>query len=144
MSLLDGLTGALGQQAATAVAEKMGIDPSLANIALGALVKNHAQPVDTVGAAAQETGISADVLGQVLNSVGGVGGLGALVGALQGGAHVADPTQPNAAAPESGALGGILGSLGGLGGLAAMIDRDGDGNPLDELAGIAGSFLNKK
>lgn len=142
MSLLDGLTGALGQQAAAAVAAKMGIDPSLANIALGALVKNHAQPVDTVGAAAQETGLSPDVLGQVLNSVGGIGGLGALVGALQGGGQVADPTHPAAQAPAGG-LGGILGGLGGLGGLASMIDQDGDGNPLDELAGIAGSFLKK-
>ena len=42
-------------------------------------------------------------------------------------------------------LGGLLGgggqaapAGGGLGGLASMLDMDGDGNPLDDLMGMAG------
>jgi len=51
---------------------------------------------------------------------------------------------------EGGNLGGMLGQVlggskgggqaqgGGLGGLAALIDLDGDGNPLDDILGMAG------
>jgi hypothetical protein len=46
---------------------------------------------------------------------GGLGGLGGLLGGLLGG--------------QSGGTG----SGGGLGGLASMLDRDGDGNPLDDI-----------
>ena len=37
-----------------------------------------------------------------------------------------------------GALGGGQAQSGGLGGLAALIDADGDGNPLDDILGLAG------
>lgn len=47
-----------------------------------------------------------------------------------------------------GGLGGMLGGLlgGGQagqsgGGLASLLDLDGDGNPLDDIAGLAGKFL---
>jgi len=40
------------------------------------------------------------------------------------------------AAPSAG--GGGLG--GGLGGLANMLDLDGDGNPLDDILGMAGKL----
>jgi len=51
-------------------------------------------------------------------------------------------------APAAGGLGGLLGGLlggggqqaqggGGLGGLAALLDADGDGNPLDDILGMA-------
>ena len=48
-----------------------------------------------------------------------------------------------------GALGGLLGMMGGgaapaapsgLGGLASMLDFDGDGNPLDDIMGMASKF----
>ena len=41
-------------------------------------------------------------------------------------------------------LGGMLGggkSAGGAGGLASMLDLDGDGNPLDDILGMAGKFM---
>ncbi len=56
---------------------------------------------------------------------------------------------------EGGGLGGMLGGLldgalgggeqtapaaGGLGGLASMLDFDGDGNPLDDIMGMAGKL----
>jgi len=42
----------------------------------------------------------------------------------------------------AGGLGGMLGGggggMGGLGGLASMLDFDRDGNPLDDIMGMAG------
>jgi len=37
-----------------------------------------------------------------------------------------------------------IGGEGSLGKFAAMIDQDGDGNPLDELAGLASSLFGKR
>lgn len=58
------------------------------------------------------------ILGQILGGLtGGGGGLGSILG---GGAQ--QPQQ---------------GGLGSLGGLASMLDFDGDGNPLDDILGMA-------
>ena len=64
-------------------------------------------------------------------AAGGLGGLGAAVGA--------------------GGLGNVLGGLlggggaaagrGGAGGIASMLDLDGDGNPLDDILGMAGKLM---
>ncbi len=71
------------------------------------------------------------------------GGLGGLIGGMLGGGQ------------SGGGLGGMLGNVlggalgggqqaapasGGLGGLASMLDMDGDGNPLDDIIGMAGKF----
>lgn len=133
MGLFDGGSGSLQEQAAEAIAAKMGIDPSLARIAIGSLTRNHPVPGDTIEQTAQETGISGDMLGQIVKQIGGEGGLGALVGALGGAAG-----QGNAQASPEGGLGGILAGLGGLGGIASMLDRDGDGSPLDDIAAMLG------
>jgi hypothetical protein len=66
------------------------------------------------------------------------GGLGGLIGGMLGG---------------SGGLGGVLGNVlgggtnsgggapaGGLGGLGQLIDLNGDGNPLDDIIGMAGKL----
>ncbi|HMO68413.1 MAG TPA: hypothetical protein PKD92_00755 [Novosphingobium sp.] len=139
MGLLDGILGAAGQKAAIgAIAQKVGIPPALAESAIGALVQNHARPGNTVAGAAQESGLQADVLGKIVEQLGGTGGLGALVGAVTGsGGFVADPDKPDAAAPAGG-LDSILAGLGGASGLAKMLDRDGDGNPLNDIAGMLG------
>jgi hypothetical protein len=48
---------------------------------------------------------------------------------------------------EAGGLGGLLGGLLGQGnarqapGLAGLLDLDGDGNPLDDIMGMAGKFM---
>lgn len=52
------------------------------------------------------------------------GGLGGMLGQVLGGVM-------------GGGLGGAAPS-GGLGGLASLIDLDGDGNPLDDILGMAG------
>ncbi len=54
------------------------------------------------------------------------GGLGGLLGGLLGGGQQAQP------APAAS---------GGLGGLASLIDMDGDGNPLDDILGMAGKMM---
>jgi hypothetical protein len=54
-----------------------------------------------------------------------------------------------AAAPSGGSLGDVLGGLAGGGrigagtggGLASMLDFDRDGNPLDDILGMAGRLL---
>lgn len=54
---------------------------------------------------------------------GGLGGmLGSVIGGMMGGGQQAAP------------------AAGGLGGLASMLDMDGDGNPLDDIMGMAAKF----
>jgi hypothetical protein len=91
--------------------------------------------------AAAQTGLDSGLLKQMLPM------LAMLVAgymARQGGATSA------AVAPPGGDLGGLLGGLlgggqatgrTGAGGLASMLDLDGDGNPLDDILGMAGGFL---
>jgi hypothetical protein len=55
------------------------------------------------------------------------GGLGGLLGGLLGGGG------------GSGASGASAGGTSGLGGLASMLDMNGDGNPLDDILGMAGN-----
>ena len=111
MSLLDGLMqqfgGQIGPQLAQMVAQKFGIDPAMAQMAIAALMRNHPLPNNTVEAASAETGMSTDMLGQIVNQIGGEGALGQLGGML-GGAG-----QPGAAG--AGGMGDVLGGL--LGGL---------------------------
>ncbi|MEP6785096.1 MAG: DUF937 domain-containing protein [Sphingomonadales bacterium] len=101
--------------------------------------------------AATKTGISPDLLKQMLplvamlvagymakqaggqasggNSGGGLGGmLGSVLGGIMGGGQ-------RQAAPAASAE--------GLGGLASMIDMDGDGNPLNDIMGMAGKLTGR-
>jgi hypothetical protein len=69
---------------------------------------------------------------------GEAGGLGGLIGNVLGGGN------------SAGGLGGILGNVlgggqqpapsAGLGGLGSLLDMDGDGNPLDDIIGMAGKL----
>jgi hypothetical protein len=61
---------------------------------------------------------------------GGLGGmLGSVLGGMMGGGQQAAP------APAA--------SGGGFGGLGKMLDMDGDGNPLDDILGMAGKFAGR-
>lgn len=95
------------------------------------------------GDAAAKTGIDAGTLKKMLpilamlvagymakqgggeSAGGGLGGLGGMLGNVLGGAL------GGGAAPASGSSGGALGGLGSL------LDLDGDGNPLDDIIGMA-------
>jgi hypothetical protein len=86
------------------------------------------------GQAAEQTGLDAGLLMKMLPMLamigagymskqgGQGGGLGGMLGGLLGG------------------LSGSGASGGGLGGLGALLDRNGDGNPLDDILGMAGKF----
>ncbi|QPC99482.1 hypothetical protein [Qipengyuania soli] len=100
------------------VAAKVGIDPGIAEKAIAALGKAHAEPVDTVQSAAALTGLDTGTLARLVEQIGGEGSLAEyarMVGA--------NPQAKN-----------ILG----------MLDQDGDGNPLDDIAGLASGLLGKK
>ncbi len=98
MGLFDGLLGQVaGNVDLKNLAEKVGLSPEQAEMAIAALAKAHPQPGDTVATAAEQTGLSSDVLQQIVGHIGGEGSLGHFASALaQGGA------------------GGVLGQLGGL------------------------------
>lgn len=112
------------------------------------------------GHAAEQTGIDPSLLKKMLpilamlvagymakqSSGGEGGGLGGLIGGVLGGGGQT----------SSGGLGGILGNMiggamgggskaaptsGGLGGLGSMLDMNGDGNPLDDIMGMAGKMM---
>lgn len=121
MGLLDGILGQIGggNVDVGTIAEKVGIDPSTAESAIAALGQAHGEPGDTVEAASQQTGLDADTLNQIVGHLGGEGALGQVAGALQ--------SNPQ-----------ILSSISG------MLDRDGDGNPINDILGMASGLFGKK
>ncbi|WP_353228681.1 hypothetical protein [Novosphingobium sp.] len=112
MSMFDSILGQLGGNLDVAgIAAKVGIDPAMAQTAISALAGAHSQPGDTVDTAAAQTGIDSGTLGQIAAQLGGEGGLGQLNEMIQ--------SHPQAA------------------GLLNMLDRDGDGNPINDVLGMA-------
>ena len=108
------------------VAEQTGIDPSLLKKMLPILAMLVAGYMAKQGGGeggGQESGGLGGLLGSVLGGAGqSGGGLGGMLGNVLGGGQNATPAS------------------GGLGGLASMLDMDGDGNPLDDIIGMAGKF----
>ena len=118
MSILDGLLGEVsGSPEIANLAAKVGIDPALAEKAVAALGAAHSQPGDTVDTAATKTGIDAGTLTQIVEHMGGESALG----------HF---SQIMAAHPQAAAL-------------AGQLDRDGDGNPLNDVMGMASSLFGR-
>ncbi|MEW4466576.1 DUF937 domain-containing protein [Parasphingorhabdus sp. JC815] len=96
----------------------------------------------TVAAGAeQQTGISGDLLKKMLPMVAMMA-----AGYMAKQNHAGSGTDADS---ESGGLSGLIGGLlgnasknasGGLGGLGSLLDLDGDGNPLDDIIGMAGKL----
>lgn len=102
MGLLDGILGQMGDNpVVTNLAEKIGLSPEQVAQAISALGAAHGEPGDTVAGAADSTGLSPDVLQQILGHLGGEGAL-ARIGGLLGGDG------------QEGGLGNLGGMLGGL------------------------------
>lgn len=98
MGLLDGLLSQVTENVDVAnLAAKVGISPEQAEQAIAALGAAHPEPGDTVETAAAQTGLSSDVLQQIVGHIGGEGSLASFAALLK----------------EQGGD-GILGSLGGL------------------------------
>jgi len=120
MSMLDGLLKQVAGSPDTVsdLAEKVGLDPSMVEKAVAALGAAQPQEGDTVELAAEKTGIDAGALGGIMEQMGGEGALGDLAGKMGGDSK--------------------------LSGILNMLDRDGDGNPLDDIADIASGLFGKK
>lgn len=99
------------------LANKVGLDPAMAEKAVAALGQAHAAPGDTVETAAAQTGLDAGVLQQVIGHIGGEGSLAEFSRMLH--------DHPQAQS------------------LLGLIDQNGDGNPLDDLAGMAKGLFGK-
>lgn len=93
------------------LAEKVGVSPSMAEKAIAALAHSHQMKGDTVELASAQTGLDTGVLSQIVEQIGGEGSL----------THFATLLDNNPQAK----------------GLLDMLDRDGDGNPLNDLGGLA-------
>jgi hypothetical protein len=118
MSLFDSILSQVSGNVDVAnLAAKVGIDPAMAQKAIAALSSAHAEPGDTVETAAASTGLDSGVLSQIVSHIGGEGSLGQFAQMLS-------------ANPQAASL------LGGL-------DKDGDGNPLNDLAGMAKGLFGK-
>lgn len=138
---LDGLGGLLGQLGGGGLLDSvLGSQPTpvnQGNEVLGQIFGSKEVSRTVAAGAEQQTGISGDLLKKMLpvvammvagymakqggdDSGSGGGGLGGLIGGLLGG--------------------GSKASSGGLGGLASLLDLDGDGNPLDDIIGMAGKL----
>lgn len=119
MGLFDSILGQASEHADVAnMAEKLGINPDIAEKAIAALGQSHAEPGDTVEGAAAKTGLDAGVLGQIVDQIGGESSLG----------QYADALKDNPQAE----------------GILNMLDRDGDGNPLNDVMGMAKGLFGKK
>lgn len=100
------------------LAEKVGISPGMAEKAIAALGRSHQMQGDTVELAAAQTGLDTSVLSQIVGQIGGEGSL----------THFASMLENNPQAK----------------GLLDMLDRDGDGNPLNDITGFARGLFDKK
>ena len=106
MSMLDSILRNIGgaPDDVANLAEKVGIDPQMAERAIAALGRTHQQDGDTVELAARQTGLDAGVLGRIVDQIGGEASLSQFAG---------------------------------------MIDRDGDGSPLDDIGDLAKGLFNR-
>lgn len=106
--LLKGLTGSPDD--VVNLAERVGISPQMAETAIAALGRSHQMQGDTVELAAAQTGLDPSVLASILSHIGGEGSLTEFANILN---H-----NPQAR------------------GLLDRLDRNGDGNPLNDIGGL--------
>jgi len=77
MSMLDGILKNIGgaPDDVANLAKQVGLDPSMVETAIAVLGKTHVMEGDTVGLAAEKTGLPADALNQIVAAIGGEGSL---------------------------------------------------------------------
>ncbi len=157
---LDGLGGLLGQLGGGGLFDSVvAPEPTpveQGNDVLGQIFGTKEVSRTVAGHASEQTGLDPSLLKKMLpilamlvagymakqsGGEGEGGGLGGLLGSMIGGGQ-------SAGGGLAGALGGLLGgggqqaapAGGGLGGLGSLLDMDGDGNPLDDIIGMASKF----
>ncbi len=106
MSILDGILKNIGGAPDDVVnlAKQVGLDPAMVEQAIAALGKTHQMDGDTVELAAEKTGMSPDILNQIVGAIGGEGSLT---------------------------------------NFASILDQDKDGNPINDLMGMAKGLFGK-
>ncbi|MEN7536958.1 hypothetical protein [Aurantiacibacter flavus] len=117
MSMLDGILKTIGGAPDDVVnlAAKVGIDPAMAEKAIAALGQAHPMQGDTVELASAKTGLDTGTLAQIVEQIGGEGSLAEFANAIRN-----DPSS-----------------------LAHLLDRDGDGNPVNDVMGMAKGLFGK-
>lgn len=117
MSMLDGILKNIGgaPDDVANLAAKVGIDPSMAEKAIATLGQTHQMQGDTVELASAKTGLDTGVLSQIVAQIGGEGSLMEFANAIKN-----DPSS-----------------------FMDLLDRDCDGNPLDDIAGMAKGLFGK-
>jgi hypothetical protein len=117
MSIFDGILGQVTENADIAnLAAKVGLSPEHIESAVQALAKYHPMQGDTAEGAASATGLPLDKIQEIIGHIGGEGSLGRFAQLVQ----------------EQG------------GSLLSGLDKDGDGNPLNDIADLASGFFGKK
>lgn len=137
---LDGLGGLLGQLGGSGLLDSvLGTQPTpvaKGNDVLGQIFGSKEVSRTVAAGAEQQTGISSELLKQMLPIV-----------AMMVAGYMAK--QSGDSGSKGGGLGGLIGGLlgggnkassGGLGGLGSLLDLNGDGNPLDDIIGMAGKL----
>lgn len=139
---LEGLGGLLGQLGGGGLFDSV-VSPDATpvekgNDVLGEIFGSKDVSRTVAGNAASQTGIDSSLLKKMLPIL-----------AMLVAGYLA---KQSGGAGTGGGLGGILGNIlggsgqqqasagGGLGGIGSMLDMDGDGNPLDDIIGMAGKF----
>jgi ATP phosphoribosyltransferase regulatory subunit HisZ len=117
MGIFDTILSQAGHADVGNLASKLGLPPELAEKAIAALGQSHGEPGDTIAAAAAKTGLDTGMLSQIVEQIGGEGSL----------AQYAQTLQDN---PQ-------------LAGVFKWLDQDGDGNPIDDVLGMAGKLFGK-
>ena len=132
---LDGLGGLLGQLGGGGLLDSvLGTQPtpvSKGNEVLGQIFGSKEVSRTVAAGAEQQTGISSDLLKKMLPVV-----------AMMVAGYMAK--ESSGSAGNGGGLGGLIGGLLGGGSktsVASMLDLNGDGNPLDDIIGMAGKLV---
>jgi hypothetical protein len=119
-----------------ALAGQTGFDMSKITSLIGVLGPIVLAAMSKSGAQAGGAGGLAGVLGGLLGGGGAGGMLGSLLGAAGGGSGAAGGLGGTKAA--SAGAGGVVGKVSG------MLDRDGDGNPMNDIQKMAKSSMGQK
>jgi hypothetical protein len=142
---IEGLGGLLGQLGGGGLFDSV-VSPEptpveQGNDILGQIFGSKDVSRTVAGHAATQTGIDPSLLKKMLPI------LAMLVAGYMAKQSGAGEQSSEASGGLGGLLGGLLGgggqtaSAGGAGGLAGMLDMNGDGNPLDDIIGMAGKMM---
>ncbi len=141
---LVGMLGGLG--GGGLLSNVLGAEPTdvdTGNQVLGQIFGSKDVSRTVAGQASEQTGLDSSVLKKMLP----------ILAMIVGGYLSSQSSDSDSSSSGGGMLGGILGSVMGggqssssagglLGGLGSMLDMDGDGNPLDDILGMAGKLSN--